>query len=444
MIDNNDPFAGLESERTLIKPKPRATAVAAGAAATSAPISAPMPPGSFAPPVLNLAELPHLNPIVAAASGLLRLSTQLRQQTDYPNPAGLHAALVNDIQRFENTLRKQGVANEKIIGARYVLCTALDEAVANTPWGSRFGWSTKSLLVHFHNETWGGEKVFQLLARLAQTPDTNRELLEFIYCILALGFEGRYRVVSDGHGQLAKLRERLSEMIRKNRPAAESDLSPHWRGVISNAQAKTGIPLWLAATVLAAFLAIVFAAFSFALNRSSDPAFTALSGLRAPEIKIAPVAAKPAPPRLAKFLEPEIQQGLVAVKEDAHQSVITMRGDSVFASGSADVSSNALPVLQRIAEALSEVSGPVLITGHSDNVPIRSVRYPSNWHLSQARAQGVLAVIANRVPGNRLRSEGRADAEPVAPNDTPANRARNRRVEITLITGANPGQEGAK
>ena len=101
-------------------------------------------------------------------------------------------------------------------------------------------------------------------------------------------------------------------------------------------------------------------------------------------------------------------------------------------------------MLQRIAEALSEVSGPVLITGHSDNIPIRSVRYPSNWHLSQARAQGVLAVIANRVPGNRLRSEGRADAEPVAPNDTPANRARNRRVEITLITGVNPGQEGAK
>ena len=79
----------------------------------------------------------------------------------------------------------------------------------------------------------------------------------------------------------------------------------------------------------------------------------------------------------------------------------------------------------------------MLITGHSDNVPIRSMRYPSNWHLSQARAQSVLAVIANYVPGSRLQSEGRADAEPIAPNDTPANRARNRRVEITLTTAVN-------
>ena len=114
-----------------------------------------------------------------------------------------------------------------------------------------------------------------------------------------------------------------------------------------------------------------------------------------------------------------------------------MRGDSFFASDSGDISSSALPVLQRIAQALAEVSGPVLITGHSDNIPIRSMRYPSNWHLSQARAQSVLAVIANHVPGHRLRSEGRADAEPIAPNDTPANRARNRRVEITLTTAAN-------
>lgn len=441
MIDNNDPFAGFESEHTLIKPKPR---VAATSAAAPAPSDALSPATQLPPLALNFAELPHLNPIVAAASGMLRLSTQLRQLVEYPNPAGLYTALVNDIQRFESTLRKQGVANEKIVGARYVLCTALDEAIANTPWGSRFGWSNKSLLVHFHNEAWGGEKVFQLLGRLAQNPDANRELLEFIYCILALGFEGRYRVLSDGHGQLTKLRERLAEMIRKHRPAAENDLSPHWRGVMSSAQTKAGIPLWLAATALAALLALAFAAFRFTLNQSSDQAFALLSGLRAPAMKIAPAAAKPAPPRLAKFLEPEIQQGLVSVKEDANQSVITMRGDSFFASGSGDVSSSALPVLQRIAQALAEVPGPVLITGHSDNVPIRSMRYPSNWHLSQARAQSVLAVIANYVPGSRLRSEGRADAEPIAPNDTPANRAKNRRVEITLITAVNPGKEEAK
>jgi len=91
-------------------------------------------------------------------------------------------------------------------------------------------------------------------------------------------------------------------------------------------------------------------------------------------------------------------------------------------------------VLKRIGEALAEVKGEVLITGHSDNVPIRSMRYPSNWHLSAARAESVRGALSTQVDAARMRADGKADAEPVAPNDTPANRARNRRVDIVLLT----------
>jgi type VI secretion system protein ImpK len=76
----------------------------------------------------------------------------------------------------------------------------------------------------------------------------------------------------------------------------------------------------------------------------------------------------------------------------------------------------------------------VLITGHTDNQPIRSLRYPSNWDLSKARADAVKAVLAQTVRPERLRAEGRADSEPVAPNDTPQGRAQNRRVELTLFS----------
>ena len=93
-----------------------------------------------------------------------------------------------------------------------------------------------------------------------------------------------------------------------------------------------------------------------------------------------------------------------------------------------------LPVLKRIGEALAEVKGEVLITGHTDNQPIRSLRYPSNWHLSAARADAVKARSRRLVEPARMRAEGKADAEPVAANDTPANRARNRRVEIVLLS----------
>jgi type VI secretion system protein ImpK len=77
----------------------------------------------------------------------------------------------------------------------------------------------------------------------------------------------------------------------------------------------------------------------------------------------------------------------------------------------------------------------VLVTGHTDNQPIRSLRYPSNWHLSQDRATAVKTLLPSVKP-ERIRAEGRADAEPIEPNATPAGRARNRRVEITLMLPA--------
>ena len=83
--------------------------------------------------------------------------------------------------------------------------------------------------------------------------------------------------------------------------------------------------------------------------------------------------------------------------------------------------------------------GTVQVTGHTDNRPIRSVRFPSNWHLSKERARSVAETLSAKLAAPaRVTYEGRADLEPVAPNDTPTDRARNRRVEITLLV-AQPG-----
>ncbi|RYF74485.1 MAG: type VI secretion system protein TssL, partial [Comamonadaceae bacterium] len=173
------------------------------------------------------------------------------------------------------------------------------------------------------------------------------------------------------------------------------------------------------------------------LNNRSDATYAALSGLRVPNVQIAPPAVMAKAPRLAKFLEPEIRQGLVTVTDEADRSVVRLRGDAFFGSGSAEPMAPSLPVLVRIGQALAEVKGDVLITGHSDNQPIRSMRYPSNWHLSAARADAVRTALTGLVDPARMRADGKADAEPVAPNDAPANRARNRRVDIVLL--APPG-----
>jgi type VI secretion system protein ImpK len=124
----------------------------------------------------------------------------------------------------------------------------------------------------------------------------------------------------------------------------------------------------------------------------------------------------------------------VAVRDEEDRSVITLRGDGLFARGSASLLSEREDLMRRVAEALVRVGGEVIITGHTDNTPMRTARFPSNWHLSEERARTVRDLMVSAgVPAERVRAEGRADGEPVAANDSEANRAMNRRVEITLM-----------
>jgi len=89
-------------------------------------------------------------------------------------------------------------------------------------------------------------------------------------------------------------------------------------------------------------------------------------------------------------------------------------------------------LLGRIADELARLPGQILVTGHTDNQPIRSLRYPSNWNLSNDRAQSVMGILSAKIKSERIRSEGLADTQPVSENASPAGRAKNRRVEITL------------
>jgi type VI secretion system protein ImpK len=172
------------------------------------------------------------NPLVAAANPLLDLIPQIRATGHHDAPAQLREHLVDEVRRFETRAQQSGIAPEVIIGARYCLCTAVDEAAALTPWGGSI-WSSQSLLVMFHNETWGGEKFFQLLSRLVQNPQQHLQLIELIYFCLAMGFEGRFRVIDNGRTQLETLKQRLLQIIRQARGEIAVPLSPHWRSACS-------------------------------------------------------------------------------------------------------------------------------------------------------------------------------------------------------------------
>jgi len=443
-MSDPDPFAAFESERTIIKPGAgRARANAGAAGAPAAPTGTAPPPAGAAgggrevPLALDALMTASLNPLVSAAMPLLTAAPRIRHTVQHPNPAGLKDALAEGIRKFESQARAGGLPNDQVIAARYILCTLLDESAASTPWGGSGIWSNQSLLVQFHNETWGGEKVFQLMSKLAENIPGNRNLLELLYVCLAFGFEGRYRVLDNGRAQLDAVRERLSQLLRQGRAETDKALSPRWEGVPDKgARMRDSIPLWVIAAFSGLLLLGVYIGFRFALNASSDPVFSALNGMNAKVTQRALAAPAPAPaekPRLAGFLQPEIQAGLVAVEDLADRSIITIKGDGFFDPASSDINSRVFPLLVRITEALKPFEGAVLITGHSDNQPIRSLRYPSNWHLSQERALSVRAILARGLPPARLRSEGRADGEPIADNSTAEGRAKNRRVEITLF-----------
>ena len=388
-----------------------------------------------------------LNPLVALANPLLALVPQIRSTSHLPDPAALKESMAAGLRDFEAKARAAGMASERVLAARYILCTLLDEAAAGTPWGGSGQWARHNLLVTFHNEAYGGEKVFQLMAKLAEDVPANRDLLELIYAVLTLGFEGRFRVIEGGRAQLETVRERLAGMLKQARGDHAKALAQHWQGAPQARRLMLSwLPLWVTAAVVGVVLLGVYFGLNFALAGHSDPVFGSIQALRlAPPVPPTPQLA--AKPRLAQFLQADIRSGILTVRDEVDRSVVTLRGDGLFEAGSAGLSPQAEAILTRVAQAMAKVAGNVLVTGHTDNQPIRTMRFPSNWHLSQERADVVRDLLQRQgVAAARLRSEGRADGEPVVDNTTPANRAMNRRVEVILFVArdSEAGTEATK
>src|SRR5439155_24643102 len=129
-------------------------------------------------------------------------------------------------------------------------------------------------------------------------------------------------------------------------------------------------------------------------------------------LRVAAPSRQPKPalePRLAPFLAEEIRRGLVAVDDRNDRSVVTILGDGLFKLGDVAVGAADQGLLLRVADALDRVPGQVDVIGHTDNVPIRSLRFASNWDLSRARAESVTKLLSTRVASGRFRADGRVD-----------------------------------
>jgi type VI secretion system protein ImpK len=416
---------------------------------TSSPDATATQPSAPPVAVSGPAEMVRVgsSPLLAAAAPLLQLLSRLRNTLSQPDSGALRERAVSEVRRFEQVARETGVPMDQLRPAHYALCASLDDVVQATPWGSQGAWASRSLVSTFHQEVRSGDRFFDVLNQVKQNPGTFLPVLELMYLCLSLGFQGRYRLSPRGPAELDRMREEVYSVIARQRPRADSELSPHWRGVSAPYRAaRAELPVWVAGAAGLVVIAAAYAWTSFGLNDDSDALFARMMAaspkqmpviVRAAAVQPPAVAPAPAEPgaldKLRGFLRPEIEQGLVAVLGTDAVPVVRIRNRGLFASGSAAVTARFDPLLERIGQALGEERGPVQVIGYTDNQPIRSVQFPSNFQLSAARAKAAAAIIGRSIGSpSRISTEGRADADPIASNATAEGREENRRIEVVL------------
>ena len=438
---NDDPFAPFQdSEATIIRPSPGGFKPAA--AAPPSPLqqdrsTSTSPPDKQTPGLDLLGQGAFFgnNPLVSCANSLLILAVRLRNVAEYNAIEPLYRELADRIRQYADRGLASGLDPRDVRIASYGLCAFIDEAVLATPWGSRSFWAHQSLLVKFHGDTWGGEKVFDFIAASLSQPLRQQPLIEFYWLLISLGFKGKFGVIDQGNQRLESLRTDLYASMELARTSRGLGLSENWQGISGTKKPLLReVPIWSFVAIAATTLLFAYLGFLFVLSRDSEPAARKAYALRNAQLQLP----NPAPPqqpekglraeRFRRILASDIAVNRVEVIDDR---LIRIR-DS-FASGSDRIKPEFIPMLNKIAEELARGGDHVLVTGHTDAQPIFSAKFPSNFDLSMSRANHVAQILrAFSKKEGLINSEGRADFEPLVIEDSPQSRAINRRVDIQI------------
>jgi type VI secretion system protein ImpK len=435
MSDN--PFAEPgDQDRTVIRPMP-------GGARRQSAAPPPIPiPGPAAGPELELVVAGD-GPLAVAAAPLLNLLGRLRNAATAPDPGDMRERTRRELRAFERRAKDAGIPPDQLRLAHYALCAALDDVVLNTPWGNHGRWKDEPLCKALHDDDQAGRGFFEQLRTLRDAMPDARPVIELMFVCLSLGMMGPYRTAPDGTAQLARIRHRLFEMITTASSPVPTVLAPQTAGVDARAMPRRGgVPVWVGASVALAVVVGIYLWCSTSLNAASDTVLN--TALAAPPasmpVLVRPPATPPPPPppeppvgpverlRAAFAGTPEIE-----VVASPAVTILRMPAATLFPQPNATLADTTL--LDRVAQALKTEPGAVRILVYADNQPVHTVGFPSAFALTTARAKAIRTALARTVPEPaRITAEGRAAADPIAPNTTPDGREHNRRVDIVLAT----------
>ena len=199
------------------------------------------------------------NPLLEAARPLIRAVADIPALMTPRQARQFHTSLIQEMDVFAQLCDRAKVEERDMLGARYCLCTALDEVIMRTPWGQgggkTFSWAQHDLAGALHQDRQGGTKVFLLLSELMQHPREHVDLLEVIFRLMSLGFEGRYRHIKNGHQDHELIRQAVYKAIQAQRPPVPAQLSPNAQPrEVKRPRTLSDIPVWATFVVLGAIL----------------------------------------------------------------------------------------------------------------------------------------------------------------------------------------------
>jgi type VI secretion system protein ImpK len=442
MSSDDDPFGLMDSDRTQF-----ARPVPGGRPGRSAAADAPQP--STRAPLQRLGTIatvtgtPGRGPLVECAFGLLTMVPLLRARTPPAPPDQLRAQIESELGAFSERAQARGIDQRLVALGHYALCALIDDVVLNTPWGAHSSWQASSLAGALHGDAAAGEHLFDYFDQAKDQPQRNRPALELIAVCMALGFEGQYRIRPQGQFALQQIRGDLLTMLQRMDPDDGGALSAHWQGAAA-AHAPIGrrVPIWVYASAALALLVLTYSAFLIRLGENGQrlgdvvaalpPAGTASIVQQAAAAPVAIPRPAALGPQLRACLPEAARNQPDAVTESIQGLRIRLPNAGLFASGSAELKATTRPTMLCLAQLLKAADGKILVVGHTDNIPIHTTRFPSNWELSKARA-GAVAAVFQSVFSGPLQVIGRGDSETIASNATEDGRSQNRRVDIMLV-----------